>query len=62
MIMLHHDFKSSDPQQAKPSDGLSSVSAEPSKFLKRYVALYVLFKSKLNLYNIQDDAVKSFYM
>ena len=31
-------------------------------YVKRYLALYILYKININLYTISDDVSKSFYM
>ena len=51
MIMQHHSFPHSD-----------KIDNNKSKYLNRYVALYVLFKTNLNHYHISDDVAKCFYM
>ena len=51
MIMSHHSFPHSD-----------KIDNKRLKYLNRYVALYVLYKTQLNLYNISDDVAKCFYM
>lgn len=54
LVMLHHAFPKKDLD-----GGAGGLSA---KYLNRYVALYVLYKSQLNLYQISADFAKSFYM
>jgi hypothetical protein len=50
-IMSHHAFPFSD-----------KVDNKRTKYLNRYVALYVLYKTQLNLYQISDDVAKCFYL
>ena len=56
LIMLHHQYPKRDLDEVS---GAGNISA---KYLNRYLALYVLFKSQLNLYQISADFAKSFYM
>ena len=51
MVMNHHSFPHTD-----------KIEDKRVKYLNRYVALYVLFRSQLNLYQISDDVAKCFYM
>ena len=48
LIVKHHDFK-----------GNSTVK---QTYLNRYLAIYILYNSDLNLYTIQDDVVRAFYI
>lgn len=45
-----------------PHQNFSGKSAVKSTYLGRYLAVYVLFKSNQNLFTIQDDVVKAFYI
>jgi len=51
LIMNHHQFPHSEKINENPR----------TKYLNRFVALYVLYRSQLNLYSISDDVAKSFY-
>ena len=48
MIVKHHNFKGND--------------AVNSTFLNRYLAIYILYNSDVDLYTIQDDVVRAFYI
>ena len=48
LIVKHHNFEGNN--------------AVKSTYLNRYLAIYVLYNSNLNLYTVQDDVVKAFYI
>ena len=45
-----------------PHTDFHANSQIQTKYLKRYLALYVLFKTNQNLFTIHDDVVKAFYI